>query len=63
MAETPQVPPWRSQKIWMAVLGIGALVALALTGKIVLDGLEITGIVMSLIIGRAHEGAAARRVE
>ena len=63
MAETPQVPPWRSQKIWMAVLGIGALVALAMTGKIVLNGMEITAVVVSLILGRAHEGAAARRVE
>jgi hypothetical protein len=59
MAE--QVAPWRSQKIWFAVLGVGALVALALTGKITLDGMELAGIVMALIAGRAYEGAAATK--
>jgi len=63
MAETPQVPPWRSQKVWFAVLGIGLLAALSLTGKVDLDATHITGIVMALIFGRAWEGAAARRVE
>ena len=56
-------PPWRSVKVWYTVIGVGLLLALALTGTIALEGFEVTGIVMALIVGRAWEGAAARRVE
>ena len=51
--------PWRSQKIWMAVLAVGLLLALSLTGRVELDSWHIVAIASILILGRAGEGIAA----
>ena len=54
-------PPWMSEKIWLAIIGLAALVALAVVGVIRLEGYDIAGIVAALILGRAWEGAAATK--
>lgn len=58
---TTPAAPWRSEKIWLAVLGVAALTALALGGVIELAGHDVAGLLGALILGRAWEGAAARR--
>jgi hypothetical protein len=62
-ASNKEKPPWLSHKLWFAVLGIGLLLALALTHTVEVEATHITAIVGALIFGRAWEGAAARRVE
>lgn len=59
-ADSP-VPPWRSYKVWFAVLGTAALVALAIAGTIDLPATELAAVFVALIAGRAWEGSSARR--
>jgi hypothetical protein len=59
--ETGPAAPWRSEKIWLAVIGLGTLVALGVTDVIRLEGYDVVAVVAALILGRAWEGVAARR--
>lgn len=56
-------PPWLSEKVWLAFLGLAAIVVLGTMGVIQVAGAEIVGIVAALILGRAWEGVAATNAE
>ena len=51
--------PWESEKVWLAVIGLAALVTAGALGVVQVAGIDIVGIVGALILGRAWEGAAA----
>ena len=54
--------PWESEKVWLAVIGIGAIVGLAALGQIEdLTAWHVVTLVSALILGRAVEGTAAAR--
>lgn len=54
--------PWESEKVWLAVLGIGAVIGLSALGAISdLSASHVIGLVGALILGRAWEGAAAAK--
>ena len=50
--------PWESEKVWLSILAVAALVALAQTDAIVLQADHIVWIFGALIGGQALEGFA-----
>lgn len=54
-------PPWLSEKVWLAGIGLVALTVLGVCGVIELSGIDIVGLFGALILGRAWEGAAAAK--
>ncbi len=54
--------PWESEKVWLAVIGLGTIVGLSALGEIAdLTAWHVVTLVSALILGRAMEGAAAAR--
>jgi hypothetical protein len=50
--------PWRSETIWLAVIGLTALVVAGALGVIDMNGIDIVTIVGSMILGRAWQKKA-----
>jgi hypothetical protein len=48
-----------SEKVWLAFLGLAALVALGTLGIVQVQGIDVVGLIGALILGRAWEGVAA----
>jgi hypothetical protein len=54
--------PWESEKVWLAIVGIGAVVGLSALGAINdLSASHVIALVGALVLGRAWEGAAAAK--
>jgi hypothetical protein len=54
--------PWESEKVWLAIIGLGTIVGLAALGQVAdLNAWHVVTLVGSLILGRAWEGAAAAK--
>ena len=54
--------PWESEKIWLAIIGLGSVIGLSALGAVSdLSASHVVALVGALILGRAWEGAATAR--